>query len=137
MKMLKELAGTGTAYCEMDGLLVTGHPHYSSTSQTSSNISLCNLPLDPDPFSSSHATMCVGDQDEHVKSIVPLKQDVELYGVPYQNWQGKPLLSRADCTKVLCIRDACKAGNRHLISLLATSSDGLIDDEVRREACTS
>ncbi len=56
---------------------------------------------------------------------------------PYDGWRGKPL-SPAACTKVSYILAACKEGSvdDHL-GTLATSADGLVDDEVRRVACTS
>ena len=56
---------------------------------------------------------------------------------PYDGWRGNRL-SPAACTKVLLILDACREGCKgdHL-GTLAASTDGLIDDEVRRVACTS
>ena len=56
---------------------------------------------------------------------------------PYDGWRGKRL-SPAACNKVSHIVDACREGCKgdHL-GTLATSTDGLVDDEVRRIACMS
>lgn len=57
--------------------------------------------------------------------------------LPYEGWRGKRL-SPAGCTKVSRILAACKeARDGDHLGTLATSKDGLVDDEVRRVACTS
>ena len=56
---------------------------------------------------------------------------------PYDGWGGKRLSSAA-CGKISHSLHACREGceGDHL-GTLATSTDGLVDDEVRRIACTS
>jgi len=57
--------------------------------------------------------------------------------LPYDGWRGKRL-SPAGCTKVSRILVACKeACEGDHLGTLATLNDGLVDDEVRRVACTS
>ena len=58
-------------------------------------------------------------------------------GAPFDGWKGGSLTQEA-CTKVNRILAVCN-GKQDLGSLvaLATSAGGLVDDEVRRVACTS
>ena len=79
--------------------------------------------------------MGLEDEDEVVKNGLHNKH-ISTTDRPYDEWRGKPLLPAA-CTKVSHILAACKQGcvDDHL-GILATSADGLVDDEVRRVACT-
>lgn len=57
-------------------------------------------------------------------------------GQPVSNsWRDEPLTS-AESSKVTDILQACKNGDREQLAALATSSGGLIEDQVRRIACT-
>lgn len=56
---------------------------------------------------------------------------------PYVGWKGKKL-SPAESAKVADILAACNFSEKtHLLTTLATSKAGLVDDEVRRIACGS
>jgi len=55
----------------------------------------------------------------------------------YEEWKGEPS-TQEDCTKVDRVLAACKATpDWNSIVALATSTGGLVNDEVRRVACTS
>ena len=54
---------------------------------------------------------------------------------PLEGWHGRRL-SSAERAKVIDILAACKLAEKtHLLTTLATSEAGLVDDEVRRVAC--
>lgn len=56
---------------------------------------------------------------------------------PYVGWKGKTL-SPVELAKVADILAACNFSEKtHLLTTLATSKAGLVDDEVRRVACGS
>lgn len=56
---------------------------------------------------------------------------------PYEGWKGKTL-SRVEFAKVTDILAACNSAEKTLLlTTLATSEAGLVDDEVRRVACGS
>lgn len=62
-------------------------------------------------------------------SVLPLS--------PYRGWKGKKL-SPVELAKVADILAACNFSDKtHLLTTLATSEAGLVDDEVRRVACGS
>lgn len=62
-------------------------------------------------------------------SVLPLS--------PYKGWKGKTL-SPVELAKVTDILAACNFSDKtHLMTTLATSEAGLVDDEVRRVACGS
>ncbi len=63
--------------------------------------------------------------------------DASPSNLPYDGWRGKRL-SPAACTKISHVLAACREGcEGDPLSTLATSNDGLVDDEVRRLACMS
>ena len=56
-------------------------------------------------------------------------------GLPFEGWQGRSL-SPSQCSKVTDIVAACKSpGKIDLLTRFATSTDGLVDDEVRFLVC--
>lgn len=62
-------------------------------------------------------------------SVLPLS--------PYEGWKGKTL-SPVELAKVADILAACNFSKKtNLLTTLATSEAGLVDDEVRRVACGS
>lgn len=62
-------------------------------------------------------------------SVLPLS--------PYEGWKGKAL-SPVELAKVADILAACNFSKKtHLLTTLATTEAGLVDDEVRRVACGS
>lgn len=83
--------------------------------------------------------MGLEDEDVAVESV---KNDLRNEAasssdLSYDGWRGKRL-SPAACTKVSHILVACnEACEGDPLGTLATSKDGLVDDEVRRVACTS
>jgi len=57
-------------------------------------------------------------------------------GQPFSNsWRDEPL-TPAELTKVTKILRACENKDRQQLVVLATTSGGLIEDRVRRIACT-
>lgn len=55
---------------------------------------------------------------------------------PFADWQGR-LLTRDECSKVVKILAACEApSDLNLLITYAISLHGLVDDRVRRVACT-
>lgn len=80
-----------------------------------------------------------GMQMEHPtdKSKVLGNKDSALPLSPYEGWKGKTL-SPVEFAKVTDILAACNFSEKtHLLTTLATSEAGLVDDEVRRVACGS
>lgn len=62
--------------------------------------------------------------------------DAPSSGQPFSNsWRDEPLTA-TESSKVTEILRACKNGDREQLAALATSSGGLIEDHVRRIACT-
>ena len=62
--------------------------------------------------------------------------DAQSSGQPFSNsWRDEPL-TPTESSKVTEILRACKNGDREQLTALATSSGGLIEDHVRRIACT-
>lgn len=56
---------------------------------------------------------------------------------PFADWQGR-LLTRDECSKVVKIVAACEEPrDLRLLVTYANSPQGLVDDQVRRIACTS
>jgi hypothetical protein len=62
--------------------------------------------------------------------------DAPSSGQPFSNsWRDEPL-TPAESNKVTKILQACKNNDRQQLVELATASGGLIEDHVRRAACT-
>lgn len=71
------------------------------------------------------------------KSKVLGNKDSALPLSPYEGWKGKTL-SPVEFAKVTDILAACNLSEKTpLLTTLATSEAGLVDDEVRRVACGS
>ena len=82
-----------------------------------------------------------GDEGEHSVSEEPGFQrtpaDHPSSRLPSKHWKGKDL-SQAEESKVIQILAACEDPRDHgSLITLATSTHGLVDDELRREACKS
>lgn len=67
----------------------------------------------------------------------PPNEATEIEWRPYNEWKGKPL-ARVECKKVDEILAVCEEPvDSDALARLATSTGGLLDDEVRQTACTS
>lgn len=66
----------------------------------------------------------------------PRIEATEVEERPYSGWGGKPL-TRAECNKVNNILATCEdPRDWDTLAILATSTGGFLDDEVRQVACT-
>lgn len=67
-------------------------------------------------------------QDHHLRDDVSKEQ-------LYRDWRGRELTS-TECGKIKQILAACKeSGDLDPLVVLASTTNGLIDDEVRKTAC--
>lgn len=75
-----------------------------------------------------------GANDSNVTSIKLNEKDK--YAEPLSaSWRSQPL-SAVEAAKVMQILQACKDHDRQLLSSLAATSGGFVEDHIRRLACT-